>query len=119
MIEIISSKIHIARKEYSCDWCNSPICVGEKYSRETIVDDGLYEWKSHTKCTEFACKYLFNEIDEASDSEFCDCVNDIASGMSLNTDLSTYELVKLIIEEEDEKLREKLVETIDDWNSRS
>lgn len=97
-MEIINSRIHTARKEYICDWCGSEIKIGEEYNKEIIADDGLREWKSHLECGEFASEYLFSEDDEANESDFCGCVNDMAYEMGYDTYQDTYELVKLLME---------------------
>lgn len=41
----------IARKIHTCDYCQKPIKIGEKYDRCTLVHDGcIYDWKSHDYC---------------------------------------------------------------------
>ena len=47
----ISSKRIKARKEHTCDMCNSKIYANEEYDLEVIENDGtLYNWKQCDHC---------------------------------------------------------------------
>lgn len=53
-----------ARKPHRCDYCNGEIKKGEIYQTSTIIEDGIYRWKSHIHCKEIA-KHMF------ADDNYC------------------------------------------------
>jgi len=50
MPEVISSATYKARKVHSCDYCEGDILPGEKYTRDVLIIDDIYHWKSHERC---------------------------------------------------------------------
>lgn len=59
----ILDEIHpIARKEHVCDYCGCAIHKGQKYKRQTLVEDYVYDWKSHEECSAIA-----NDLDMFDD----------------------------------------------------
>jgi len=56
-MDILNDKIRKANKPHKCDWCGCEIAKGEEYRDTTLVNDGIYQWKSHLKCD-----YIFNKL---------------------------------------------------------
>ena len=53
-MEILEDKYVIARKKHKCSLCNQTILTKEKYRRCTIVNDGIYTFKTHLSCEKLA-----------------------------------------------------------------
>lgn len=63
MPDILKSRWRKSRKRYVCSFCGDYIELGEKYRRDTLVNDGhLYEWFSHEKC-DFLASELWGYVD--------------------------------------------------------
>ncbi len=95
-----------ARKTHTCNWCGGDINVGETYERDTILDgNGFREWKSHTECSWFACEYVYcgDQDNGVNEDDFVDVVMEMANEKGFDTELDTYELVNLILEDENER----------------
>lgn len=77
-METISTKIHKAKKEHTCNFCLGLILVGEKYKAQFNNYDGnVYTWKSHLYCCEIASKLkMYDECDEGvTDEDFYEYIS--------------------------------------------
>lgn len=54
MVETIRQCNRRARKRHVCDYCGEVIKVGETYDYAVLKYDGMYVWKSHSKCISVA-----------------------------------------------------------------
>lgn len=64
-MDILVDKKRKARKNHQCDYCDGIIEKGEIYDYAKLKSyyaDGIYEWKSHEKCS-FIAGALWNYID--------------------------------------------------------
>lgn len=70
MITIRNSKPK-ARKIHKCNFCLQAIEKGIVYHNQVNIYDGeLYEWKTHSKCSEVADKLkMFDDADEGVGSD--------------------------------------------------
>lgn len=67
MLEFYDSSTPKARKEYTCDFCNQKIQIGEKYSRFSGKYDGdMFDVKHHLLCERICRAYC----DWANDNEY-------------------------------------------------
>jgi len=64
-VEILVDTKRKARKPHTCSYCGEAILKGEMYDYSKLksdYSDGLYEWKSHEKCS-FIASELWSYID--------------------------------------------------------
>mgnify|MGYP001025335743 CR=1 FL=1 len=83
--------IKTATSPHECYWCCDPIEVGQTYYHN-VQDDVPYN--SHVECGHFAEDHL--DDDERDSDEFCWKVDQIAREKGIDSELNTYDLVKLI-----------------------
>lgn len=77
-MDILSTKIVKARKEYHCNFCLQSIQKKELYTSQINVgDDGIYNWRTHNRCSEIAKKLnMYDYSGTVNDSDFSDNIND-------------------------------------------
>jgi len=69
MVDVISDKIVLARKQYKCFGCLKDIQIGEKHNRKTNLQDGkIYTIRSCLKCND-----RFSKMDNVDLEFFCQC----------------------------------------------
>lgn len=81
-MELIAEKIVKARKEHRCTLCTYKIEKHEKYLRQTIVDDDIYDAKTHVKCNEVAHKLNMFEYEGLNESMFQEYIEDAYNSLS-------------------------------------
>ena len=93
---VLENKIVTARKLHRCDFCHSIIKVGEQYNYCSIVGcDGLYHFKSHLDCTEYA-KRIAPSFDGISEDDFQNQVQEDVEIYSIEKN-TMHSMVKEII----------------------
>lgn len=67
---IAQNKVVKARKEHKCSFCNRLIRKDERYETQTLVDDYIYVWKAHIRCSDIASKLdMYSECYDGVTSE--------------------------------------------------
>lgn len=85
-MEVLNECISKARKDHRCEYCGGIIHKGDKYMRQTNVDDVIYTFKCHDIChtlSSYLCddygdgievEYWQDMVSDAYRYEFgCDC----------------------------------------------
>ena len=74
-MEILKQLHPIARKEHTCMLCGCKIKAGEKYTRQTIVNDDIYDFVCHEECDELTQRLdMYDDGDGITGVEFGDTV---------------------------------------------
>lgn len=80
-MEVIRTKIKIARKEHRCSFCGCKISKGEQYRHSTNKCDGsLYVWRAHLHC-QTLCGEIWNYVDPdegMTSDQFIDAVRELS-----------------------------------------
>lgn len=88
MSECIEQRRKRARKRHFCDWCHSPIEIGEEYTYSRNVTDGhFHSWKECDKCGDLVQEMFSKGYD--SQKGYCDSADFsefmiVEYGMSFN-----------------------------------
>lgn len=120
-MQVLSKSKPIAKKEHRCDFCGGVIRVGEKYEKQTIVDDCIYDFKAHDICEKVAIwldmydDHYYSD-DGLSGEEFEENINeyvrehhydDSTDDISEEWDLPFPELVEKVYQELKEKEKQQ------------
>ena len=69
-MEILKQQVQKAKKVHKCDWCGTPIEIGETYEYSTIKADNFFIWKNHISCRELTNKLdMWGDYDDGLDEE--------------------------------------------------
>jgi hypothetical protein len=79
MVTTLKNSSPVARKQHICDFCYGKIKPGTKYNRSTIVNDHIFEWKSHQHCDDISIElrmYKDTGPDGLGPDEFQDIIRE-------------------------------------------
>ena len=104
MVELLSVKHPVSKKQYQCDFCHSIIPQNTKYYRSANVYEGtFYEWKCHLDCEALAHNldlYDLNDYEEGLSADMFKQYVDVAYSELVTEEeytSNTYEQVKFLL----------------------
>ena len=112
MIKVLKEISPMAKKTHTCELCACKIIPGQTYVRQTCVCDGeIYDFIAHQECLDLASKrsFYYDYDDSGLDGDYFRATleeyvhrnhyDNEARKIDSNWDLTSYDIVKKILEE--------------------